>query len=405
VKPDQTVAPEIAVPVVAPRTIRSKLLLLLSRETSSGNFVPEIDGLRFLAISAVVMFHVWGNFKFYGTDAFPFPGSSHLLNRIFTQGDLGVQLFFILSGFILGLPFARWRLEGGKGVSLAVYFKRRVTRMEPPYILNLLILYLTAIVVRHQFTPGQLFPNLMASLCYCHNAIFNGPSVVNYVAWSLEIEIQFYILAPFLSMLFLIQPARLRRGFLVTCIIVMSVASEFFFAHGWLRLSILNFMQYFLIGFLMADFYLGGWNRKPARHLGFDIVCLVACVLFFSSRMLFPHGGTVVPWFGLLVVIGAFRGVLCNRIFTNRLIYTIGGMCYTIYLYHFAVVGLCGHGRLFLFRSFWPNLAVSVLIVPLVILLVSCVLFVLFEKPFMRRDWHVQLSNAALRRFGLSSAS
>jgi peptidoglycan/LPS O-acetylase OafA/YrhL len=138
--------------------------------------------------------------------------------------------------------------------------------------------------------------------------------------------------------------------------------------------------------------------------LGFDLLGLVAGILFFSSRNLFPHASLVLPWLGLLVVLVAFRGAVGNRFFSNPYIFTIGGMCYTIYLYHFAVVGLCGHGRLFLFHSFWPDLALTFLCVPLVVLAVSGLLFVLFEKPFMRRDWHVRLFSPSQRGGRVPSA-
>jgi peptidoglycan/LPS O-acetylase OafA/YrhL len=192
---------------------------------------------------------------------------------------------------------------------------------------------------------------------------------------------------------------------MVACILLSSLASEFYFTESRLRLSILNFLQYFLTGLLLADFYLVEWQGNPARRGTFDLVGMPAAILFFSSRLLFLHGSLALPWLGLLVVLAAFRGVICNRFFTNRIIFTIGGMCYTIYLYHFAVVGLCGHGRLFLFRSFWPNLALSLVVVPLAAVAVSSVLFVFFEKPFMRRTWHKGVLTAVLPRRGSASSA
>ena len=134
-------------------------------------------------------------------------------------------------------------------------------------------------------------------------------------------------------------------------------------------------------------------------------MCLSAIFLFFSSRTLFAHASLVTPWLGLIVVVGAFRGVVANRFFTHPYVFTIGGMCYTIYRYHFGVVGLCGHGRLFLFPSFWPDLALTLILVPVAILTVSGFLFVFLEKPFMRRNWHTRLFNYLARRTGFSTDS
>ena len=59
-------------------------------------------------------------------------------------GFRGVELFFVISGFILGLPFAAHYLKGAAPVSLRKYYLRRLTRLEPPYIVALLVLFILA---------------------------------------------------------------------------------------------------------------------------------------------------------------------------------------------------------------------------------------------------------------------
>jgi hypothetical protein len=55
------------------------------------------------------------------------------------------------------------------------------------------------------------------------------------------------------------------------------------------------------------------------------------------------------------------------------------------------IIGLIGHGRLLLIRGFWANLMTTFVVVPTIVLCACSVLFVLFEKPFMRRNWHTGL--------------
>ena len=69
-----------------------------SRETSSGRFLPEIDGLLFIAISLVVLYHA----AFHDCDRAP-----AAFVAVSADGYFGVYLFFAISGFILGLPFAQ----------------------------------------------------------------------------------------------------------------------------------------------------------------------------------------------------------------------------------------------------------------------------------------------------------
>ena len=106
-----------------------------------------------------------------------------------------MELFFTISGFILFLPYAAHFLRGGKQPRLRQYYFRRVTRIEPPYLIHLGIAFVIALVINDR-DPLQLAPHLMASAFYLHNLIYGMSSTLNTVAWSLEIEVQFYLLAP-----------------------------------------------------------------------------------------------------------------------------------------------------------------------------------------------------------------
>src|SRR5438094_3364218 len=121
------------------------------RITTSGNYIPEIDGLRFIAIFAVVLHHV----ALYVTT---------LDNRpegIFELGTRGVELFFAISGFVLAAPFASQYLCGRPRVRLGQYFLRRLTRLEPPYLLALLIIFFVKIMSLSQ-DPERLLVSLVA---------------------------------------------------------------------------------------------------------------------------------------------------------------------------------------------------------------------------------------------------
>jgi len=115
----------------------SRALLHLRRITSSGRFVPEVDGLRFVAIASVVLYHLHG-FVLANRVA---PDVRDSIRVVAEHGYRGVNLCYAISGFILGLPFAAHHLHGGPPVPLRPYFLRRLTRPGPPYIVNLLICF------------------------------------------------------------------------------------------------------------------------------------------------------------------------------------------------------------------------------------------------------------------------
>jgi peptidoglycan/LPS O-acetylase OafA/YrhL len=194
----------------------------LRRITSNGSYVPEIDGLRFIAVAAVVLYHIHG---YWIVRTKQLLGQQHdffmdFWTALTATGNVGVQLFFVISGYILGLPFANKYLGNGRDVPLGKYFKRRITRLEPPYII-LLLIFFALFIITHKYTFSTLFPSLLASLTYTHNFIYGRETLpmVNYVAWSLEIEVQFYILAPLLARVFLLPLKTRRAVILLTCVL------------------------------------------------------------------------------------------------------------------------------------------------------------------------------------------
>lgn len=123
----------------------------------------------------------------------------------------GVELFFAISGFILGVPFASRYLLHTPKVDLKSYFLRRLTRLEPPYFLALFAWAAMQRLVAHR-SVTDMAPHLLAHSLYVQNLTFGAfVGAVNTVAWSLEVGIQFYILVPLLSFMFAIGDARLRR--------------------------------------------------------------------------------------------------------------------------------------------------------------------------------------------------
>ncbi|MDD2539595.1 MAG: acyltransferase [Desulfuromonadaceae bacterium] len=365
-----------------------RILSLLSRNTSGQPLIPEIDGLRFLALIPVVFYHIWGNFDIYAKGAFLTPeainGPAGIL--CVDSGKMGVKLFFIISGFILGLPFARHHILKSNKISLNKYFKRRLVRLEPPYILNLTIIFIILLCLKPEFHFLDEVSHFLASVFYLHNIIYGEQSVINVVAWSLEIEVQFYILVPLLSLVFSIRSTFARRIFLILGILSATAISNYFSGLERFDLSIINFAQYFLVGFLLADLFVDTNGKDFARHYCYDLIMIVAVSGFFALGVVTPYHQLIAPWLGFLIVFSAFRGLLSNWFFTNPWVYTIGGMCYTIYLYHFLIIGFFGHGKLFIANSFWPSFIVTVTFLPLMILLISSIVFVLFERPFMRTD-------------------
>ena len=364
----------------------------LRRRTTSGRFIAEIDGLRFVAIALVVLFHVHD----YLTTKFRIPAGHSAdedwLDRFAATGHYGVHLFFIISGFVLALPFAAHHLGGRPPVKLRAYFIRRLTRLEPPYIIAML--GLAGVLALTGAARAPLLPHLLASLGYVHNIVYGIPSTVNVVAWSLEIEVQFYILAPLLAHLFTIADRWVRRGVIIAAAAAVLTIQSWLAPAPWVPLSVFGFLQFFLCGFLIADLYVTDWKGKPSHSLAWDVVSLVgwpALALLWMQHTQYPAIFIVLAF---VLFCAAFRGTITSRALGTPVVATIGGMCYSIYLLHFPLISIIGRHTLPIGSSsaLWVHLLIQTAIIVPPVLLVCGVYFALIERPCMDRDWPQKLA-------------
>lgn len=365
------------------------LLTPFRRVTSSGNFIPEIDGLRFLAIASVFLYHLAGDVMRHSSGATLEAVKASALFPTVEVLNIGVQLFFTISGFILALPFATAHLNHQPPVPLKRYFLRRLTRLEPPYILSLICFFILKVSAGGRGSPMQLLPHFIASFFYSHNLIFGVPSRINFVAWSLEVEVQFYLLAPTLALLFLIKRQTLRRALLVGLIITFGAIAVLTASKDIYKISLLGNAQYFLAGFLFADIYLSG-KTPQSRRFSWDLIFVLSGTLLLFTL---TEDGTLAlwsaPWLLLALVVASFRGIATNHLVTNIWITTIGGMCYTIYLLHnylIACFGMITESSLTT-APFLVRLVCQTALVGPMVLVVSAIWFRLIERPCMRPDW------------------
>jgi peptidoglycan/LPS O-acetylase OafA/YrhL len=362
-------------------------LVGLRRITSAGTYTPEIDGIRFIAIFSVIIYHIAGDILrhsptgYYAACAGPvFWATQH--------GNFGVQLFFVLSGFVLSLPFAKNILSDSPGISLKRYFLRRLTRLEPLYFSALLLFFFLK-TIGGRGDMSSLLPHLLASMLYLHNLIYSRPSDIDFVAWSLEIEAQFYILAPFLAAIIFSIRDKLKRRIVLAIVIVAwarlaAAAPE----SPRVGLSLFGQLPYFLSGFMLADFYA---LDPPKKHglilwdlVGFGAGSLIIVWLANPSSTFYLGPLTV-----FVSYYAAFYGIWIRRFLSLKVVSTIGGMCYTIYLFHNYIIALCGFysEKIGASLPFTYRLVVQLAIMTPVILSVSTVLFLLIERPSMQPDW------------------
>jgi peptidoglycan/LPS O-acetylase OafA/YrhL len=357
------------------------------RRITSGSaaYMPEIDGLRFIAITWVaVVMHLPNiiNANIYERNEF----SHFFINQLVLEGGNGVTLFFMISGFILAVPFLKEKLYGQKTVSLKKYYLRRLTRLEPPYIAALLIAFVFLIIIG-KYSFSGLIDNLLASIFYVHDLIYQNHSRVLGVAWSLEVETRFYLLAPFLAYVFLIKKAWLRRGIIILISIAGYVKQ---YVDFWNPASpFINFLCYFLVGMLLADLYLSKWKliRQPVLCKWIGILLFIGMHFIFSTQSIYLFFGKMLSMAVFFYI--AITNPWWKKILSIQWISIIGGMCYSIYLLHLMIMSGVTHLlQEFPIQNKLIGFPVYGIILLTAVLVISGFFYRFIEQPCMRRDWY-----------------
>ena len=181
---------------------------------TSGTAEPHLDGLRGVAVLGVVMFHV-GSFA-------SLPDHRHWSRpaaAIIWTGQWGVQLFFVLSGYLLARPWFVAELRGRVAPSTRKFYLRRFTRIAPGYYVSMVVvilLFTPAGLIRSQSLQGTRgLYNLGAHVLFLHHMLpitstdFNG---TNGVYWTLTTEMTFYLVLPFAARAFVGRRWRFALG-------------------------------------------------------------------------------------------------------------------------------------------------------------------------------------------------
>jgi peptidoglycan/LPS O-acetylase OafA/YrhL len=240
--------------------------------------------------------------------------------------------------------------------------------------------------------------SFLSSLIYSHNIIFAGVHaypLLNPNLWSLEIEIQFYILAPILAYVFSVKSILVRRGSLVGIAVLLSIYTVCF---SLPFLSIVGYFHYFLVGFLLADLYVSKSMIFPkTRFDGLIAFFFFVFIWFFETQdftsMMGRSAWEIIRLTGIFFL---FYYVIFHkslRFLSFPFITNIGGMCYSIYMLHSPIIYVFGKYIVMFSFSKYAVLNFSIYLVLLlsVILFISAIFFQLVERPCMERDWHKKL--------------
>ncbi len=302
---------------------------------------PEIQALRALAVSTVVIYHFWAS------------GLS--------GGFIGVDVFFAISGFLITSHLLR-EVDRSGAVSLAGFWARRARRILPAALLILMLVALVTIIFVPETYWQQYLAEDQASTAYIENwylahaavdylAALNAASPVQHF-WSLSAEEQFYIFWPVLILgAALVTRGRTLRIKRRTIFIVLAVIVAASFAFSVYDTNTDPAQAYFITPTRAWEFGLGGLlalaatNRmRPAASAALSWIGL-ALIMFaaitYTGTTPFPGSAAAIPVLGCLAVIWAGAPQLRwapTGLFGLRPIQFLGDISYSVYLWHFPLL-------------------------------------------------------------------
>jgi len=325
-------------------------------------YLSSLDLLRGLAAIAVCYFHfTHGNPDFLG--------KANILYRSGKFGFLGVDVFFVISGFVI--PYAMYR--GNYHLkNFGRFLAKRVVRIEPPYLISILLVLIlnwaSTFSPYYKGSPFSInFEALALHLGYL-NAYFHFPWV-NDVYWTLAIEFQYYILIALLFPL-LVHPEKM---FSFGTLIIFGTLGMMIGNHD----LIFNYAFLFISGILLFQFHIGYLNRK--QFGAFMLISLILVYAKFDSRYLVA---ALLPYF----FITYFE-------FNDRFSKFLGNISYSLYLVHIPVGGRIINLCKTFTESEWVR-SLFVFVALIISVLVAWLFYRYIERPFMNLSKKIRYSKS-----------
>ncbi len=344
---------------------------------------PEIDGLRAIAVGAVILYHSQITILGYQ----PFKG-----------GFIGVDIFFVISGYLITSIILKELVTTGT-FSFKYFYERRIRRILPALLFVMLVSLPFAFIYLIPNSFISFSKSILYSLGFSSNFYFHysgqayggerGSFEYFLHTWSLSVEEQFYILFP----IALLITFKYFRKYLIH-ILILGFAMSLGLA-DWSSKNHSSFNFYMLptrgwellAGSILAYFEITNGHRSKNNSLNqilpFIGMLLIGHSILYSNYInSHPSFYTLSPVIGVCLIIWfSNKDELITKIFSTKLFVGIGLISYSLYLFHYPIFTFV---RLFGFADG----VINKIIIGLIVLILSVVSYYLIEKPFRNKEYN-----------------
>lgn len=333
------------------------------------NFRQDINGLRAIAVLAVILCHA-------------------NISPLFAGGFIGVDMFFVISGFLITSIINNHLNDNTKSFSYADFYAKRAKRLLPALYfistIGLIIGYFVFLPI--DFTITSV--NLVSVLFFLKNVMLSISTQTYFDAsviprlflhtWSLSVEEQFYLLWPIIFVF--IARRKINKVFVITLLIIISLWFSQAMISNYTNLSyylVMSRFFEFLIGAIIPFLVILKNKRVNEIISGTGIVLLVLSFMLINETTNFPGYWALLPTLGTAFIIyGGLHN--CSRVslfLNHRYLSFTGSISYSLYLWHWPVFT-------FLVYLQYPMTMVLLVISLGLIYLLSYLTHKFIEEPF-----------------------
>lgn len=291
--------------------------------------IHHIDGLRAVAVLAVVLFHTGVHSA--GAIANPYAPLAFILR----QSAHGVDLFFVLSGFCLAYPaLSQLAKSGHSDFAVSRYAARRVVRILPPYYAAIAVFAVAGIAYRAVYgdVPVGIASDGLSAGAILHQLLFldREPKYLDGSFWTLAIEFRWYFVFPIALWLWTRSPKAFGAVWMAA---VVATATS---AHS----VDLTFLPTFMLGIVAADLYARRVSVVRAAALGAAVAGGLAMLSNAGGGWYFQDAGPLwgIAMFCFVVLIGSLH--ILRGLLANKWPVTLGLTSYSVYLVHEPIVAI-----------------------------------------------------------------
>ncbi len=358
------------------------------------NYRPEIDGLRAIAVLSVVIYHA--KFSLFGLD-------------LFEGGFLGVDIFFVISGYLITKIIFIEIKSTGK-FSFMKFYERRIRRILPAlfFITFSTLVAGYYILLPHSFL--EFAQSILYQLGFISNFYFWKYYHFSYMSenalmlpflhtWSLSVEEQFYVLFPIILIAIIKYLKKYLAILIISGILISLIIADYFSPiYSSLTFYMLPFRGWeLLVGSLIA--YLEVFNQKKISIknkfireglLIISFLIIILFVFFFNSKLHHPSINTFFLILSVSIIIWlADQNSLVTKFLSIKLLTGIGLISYSLYLWHYPLFSFSRH----VYGSIFEEMIFLKLLIILLSIILSIFSFQFIEKTFRKKSFSFRKVN------------